>query len=439
MSTRLAITRASRRRSPRMIARSARSVAETGVSGAALAATAWRTNCTTPRSSRCSRIAPASKRLISRRSSTRPWKRLTSPASRSSAERARSDSSSRRASRTSTDADRVISGERSSWLTSDANRASRSMRTCSADAMSLNELASTPRSGSLDGESRVSRAPPAMALAACAASATGRTARRAANTPSSTPSAVVITPASSSDRATLRRVRSSSSRSKNSKYGAELGKWNADDEHGLTDGVVDHPRGDPVHRDLLHERVRDGVGAEPADPGRPPVVVLDHRALDTERLQLIGGRVERIRLAAQRALHHLGVRVGGLQAGRVALRGEVGAHEPVRRDGEERGEGERAEREREEDAPAQAHRSGPRAAEEAEPARPPRLVPAEVVGASFRLAHMTRRFRPVRRGRGGRHVDALGGVDPRASVRVGKGRIHHRPDITPTGSRGRAR
>ena len=104
-------------------------------------------------------MAPASKRLISSRSSTRPWKRLTSLVSRSSAAWARSGSSSRRASITSTDADSVISGERSSWLTSEAKRASRSMRSCSAEAMSLNELASTPRSGSsVGGEAGVEAA-----------------------------------------------------------------------------------------------------------------------------------------------------------------------------------------------------------------------------------------------------------------------------------------
>ena len=37
-------------------------------------------------------------------------------------------------------ATRVISGERSSWLTSDANRASRSTRCCSAATISLNEF-----------------------------------------------------------------------------------------------------------------------------------------------------------------------------------------------------------------------------------------------------------------------------------------------------------
>ena len=47
--------------------------------------------------------------------------------------------SSRRLSSTSTEAASVISGDRSSWLTSDANRASRSMRSCSAGAMSLND------------------------------------------------------------------------------------------------------------------------------------------------------------------------------------------------------------------------------------------------------------------------------------------------------------
>ena len=180
---RLAITRASRRRSPLMIARSARSVQMTGVSGADDTATALSTNWLACRSSRCSRIAPASNRLISRRSSTRLRNRATSLTRRSRAAWARSGMSSRRACITSTDADSVINGDRSSWLTSEAKRASRSTRCCSADAMSLNEVASTPRSGSSVGVSRVSRCPPAIALAASEASATGRTARRAASTP----------------------------------------------------------------------------------------------------------------------------------------------------------------------------------------------------------------------------------------------------------------
>ena len=50
-------------------------------------------------------------------------------------------------------------GERSSWLTSEANRASRSMRSCTASAMSLNELTSRSRSGSRSGSRRVSRPP----------------------------------------------------------------------------------------------------------------------------------------------------------------------------------------------------------------------------------------------------------------------------------------
>ena len=83
--------------------------------------------------------------------------------SRSSAACERSGISSRRVSRMSTAADSVISGDRSSWLTSDAKRASRSMRSCSACAISLNELASTPRCGSSVASRRVSRRPPAIA------------------------------------------------------------------------------------------------------------------------------------------------------------------------------------------------------------------------------------------------------------------------------------
>ena len=49
------------------------------------------------------------------------------------------------------------------------------MRSCSAVVMSLNELASTSSSGSWVPSRRVSSRPPAIALAACAAAATGRT------------------------------------------------------------------------------------------------------------------------------------------------------------------------------------------------------------------------------------------------------------------------
>ena len=96
-------------------------------------------------------MAPASNRLISSRSSTSPWNRATSLVSRSSAAWARSGSSWRRASITSTEADSVISGERSSWLTSEAKRASRSMRSCSAEAMSLNELGERAEVGVVGG------------------------------------------------------------------------------------------------------------------------------------------------------------------------------------------------------------------------------------------------------------------------------------------------
>ena len=169
-------------------------------------------------SSRCSRIAPASNREISSRSSTRPWNRVTSLDRRSRAAWARSGISSRRASITSTDAASVMSGDRSSWLTSDAKRASRSTRCCSASAMSLNESVRIRRSGSSVDSSRVSSRPPAIDEAACAAVATGLTARRAAKMPRSTASSVEISAAKTSERRTLDSVASASSRFENSKY-----------------------------------------------------------------------------------------------------------------------------------------------------------------------------------------------------------------------------
>ena len=108
--------------------------------------------------------------------------------------------------------------------------------------MSLNELASTLRSGSSVGSSRVSSRPPAIALAAWAATPTGRTARRAANWPASTPSAVVMTVPSTSDRRTERNVSVTSSRLKNSKYAALLRQRVADDDVELVADLDPHRR-----------------------------------------------------------------------------------------------------------------------------------------------------------------------------------------------------
>ena len=106
------------------------------------------------------RAVPTSKREISSRSSTSCLKRSRSLDSRSTAVCARSGSSSdARLEHGSTEAVNVISGERSSWLTSDAKRASRSTRSCSAPAISLNDAASDARSRSAGGTRRVSRLP----------------------------------------------------------------------------------------------------------------------------------------------------------------------------------------------------------------------------------------------------------------------------------------
>ena len=83
--------------------------------------------------------------------------------------------------------------------------------------MSLNDSVRTRRSGSSVVSSRVSSRPPAIDDAAWAAVATGFTARRAANIPSSTPSRIEISAANTSDSRTLDSVASASSRLKNSK------------------------------------------------------------------------------------------------------------------------------------------------------------------------------------------------------------------------------
>ena len=101
-------------------------------------------------------------------------------------------------------------GERSSWLTSDANRASRSMRSCRAWAMSLNEAEIGRRSGSSLVSSRVSRRPAASAMAAVDTPVSGRRARRLAHQPSAAPASVVTSDAPSSE---IPRASSVSSRS----------------------------------------------------------------------------------------------------------------------------------------------------------------------------------------------------------------------------------
>ena len=92
--------------------------------------------------------------------------RCRRPAGRAPAT-ARSGISSRRRSSTSTEAVSVMSGERSSWLTSEAKRASRSTRSCRAEAMLLNELTIGVSCGVVGGGGRrVSSLSAAMASAA---------------------------------------------------------------------------------------------------------------------------------------------------------------------------------------------------------------------------------------------------------------------------------
>ena len=141
------------------------------------------------------RRLPRSDREISSSSSTRRLKRRTSAPSRSRACRALGVSSSRLASRTESELARVVSGERSSWLTSEAKLASRSIRSWSRSTILLNAAASAARSAKLSLSRRVSRLPPAMARAARVVSCSGRRARAAAHSPSTAPAKVVMSAA----------------------------------------------------------------------------------------------------------------------------------------------------------------------------------------------------------------------------------------------------
>ena len=118
-----------------------------------------------------SSAAPRSKREISSKSRTsrskcRTWLRNTSTACRVR--------SSLRRSITSTAADIAVKGVRSSCVTSDANRVSRSTRCWSVSAMSLNEVASGARSASPGACNRVSRWPSAICAAPAANPRSGR-------------------------------------------------------------------------------------------------------------------------------------------------------------------------------------------------------------------------------------------------------------------------
>ena len=80
-------------------------------------------------------------------------------------------------------------GERSSWLTSEVNRASRSMRSWSWSTIGLKEPVRPARSGSsMASGSRVSSRPPAMAMAAAETPVSGRSDRPAAERPTAAPS-----------------------------------------------------------------------------------------------------------------------------------------------------------------------------------------------------------------------------------------------------------
>ena len=171
------------------------------------ASTARSTSSLTLTSSRNTSAEPASARDISKRSPTMRWNRRRSSPNSWRARWARGGRLSRSASRTSSEAESVVRGERSSWLTSELNRASRWIRAWSWSTMVLNELVRPSRSGSAaSAPKRVSSRPPAMATAARDTADSGRSDRRLANRPSARPSNVVTTPVPRSVTPSTRKV-----------------------------------------------------------------------------------------------------------------------------------------------------------------------------------------------------------------------------------------
>ena len=88
---------------------------------------------------------------------------------------------------TSTLVSRVVTGERSSWLTSAAKRASRWIRSSSASTMVLKEPTMTARSGSAVAAAGSPSRPAAMCAAAVAMWSSGATTRAAAARPMAAP------------------------------------------------------------------------------------------------------------------------------------------------------------------------------------------------------------------------------------------------------------
>ena len=148
--------------------------------------------------SRLFSLAPASSRESSSKSTTVRSKRLTCDARMSIASLFRSENSARFKTSTSTEATRAVTGERNSWLTSLAKRCSRSMRCCTASAISLNEVTSLSRSGSFSISSRVSSPPVAMSSAAPVTRKRGRNTFRLVVDPRKAAATVIkMTPMSS--------------------------------------------------------------------------------------------------------------------------------------------------------------------------------------------------------------------------------------------------
>ena len=234
------------------------------------ARTDWRTE-----SSRWSRIAPASKRLISSRSSTSPRKRATSLTRRSSAACARS--ASRRAAPPPRRSRPTASSEgRSSCETSEAKRASRSTRCCSAAAMSLNGAGEHPEIG-ISGSRPCLQPAAGDRLGGFGGVGNGRTARRAASTPTSTPSPVVIVAARAAKRHVGERLVVVAEVEELEVVGVDALQADPDDLVGDAVDLGDHPRVDVVPSPTIAQCQRDRLLAQPAARRRPFVVPEERR------------------------------------------------------------------------------------------------------------------------------------------------------------------
>ena len=289
-------------------------------------------------------------RASSSSSPTRRWKLRTSATTRSNGSRIRSGTSARRASTRSVAATSVVKGERSSWLTSDANLVSRSMRCWRAETMWLNDAARGARSGSCPISMRRDSCPPAMSPAAVLTSASGRNTRRPAHSPRRPAATVVAAAAASNEFRMTPSVWSSSSSEKTSKYcvsTAAIGTPTARkgspeiETRWCARLTAADDRTQPSGEVLAPDRDR---GPEPALPAAHDHARAGRQVERFERRGHIGVG------SAQAVAQQPRVQVGLSRRRLLTLANEIAVGQPVRDDGEDRRQDQATEREGGDDA-----------------------------------------------------------------------------------------